>query len=144
MKTLFFSALMLFALHAQADTIGATDLDLVGMWQQVMIDRDSKFHFIPNYKQFTSDGRFVTYYGAKPDNTPTVLSNVGTYAVVNDTTIREHIIRSVSNPIGEGADNDLTFKFRTINGYHYLYVTYTLLGMPHPGEELWVKLEMPK
>lgn len=120
-----------------------TSADLVGLWQTTVKDKYGGTHYASMFKEMFADGTFHLFMQtSEGDARPFVITNRGTYTVLNDTTIREHINASVTNGDVIGRDNDLTVSIS--DNKKMLYVTYYMPGSPDQGREVWVRVEMPK
>ena len=117
--------------------------DLVGLWQMTIKDEFGGVHYIPIFKQMFADGKYHTFVqSGKTQAKPFIITNQGTYKLLNDSTIREHIDASITDGAVIGKDNDLTYSMSEDN--KYLYVYYFMPGAPRKFQEVWVRLEMPK
>ena len=73
---------------------------------------------------------------------PFIITNQGSYKLLNDSTIREHIDASITDGAVIGKDNDLTCSMS--EDKKYIYVSYFMPGDSRKWQEVWVRLEMPK
>ena len=118
--------------------------DLVGLWQMTIKDEFGGVHYIPIFKQMFADGKYHTFMrqSGKGEAVPFAITNQGTYKLLNDSTIREHIDASITDGAVIGKDNDLTYSMSEDN--KYLYVSYFMPGASRKGQEVWVRVAMPK
>lgn len=117
--------------------------DLVGLWQLAGKDASGGVHYLPIFKQMFADGKYHTFVQpGKTQDKPFIITNQGSYKLLNDSTIREHIDASITDGAIIGKDNDLTYSMSEDN--KYLYVSYFIPGAPRKFQEVWVRLEMPK
>lgn len=117
--------------------------DLVGLWQMTIKDEFGGVHYIPIFKQMFADGKYHTFHQpGKTQAKPFIITNQGSYKLLNDSTIREHIDASITDGAVIGKDNDLTYSMSEDN--KYLYVSYFMPGDSRRWKEVWVRLEMPK
>ena len=117
--------------------------DLVGLWQMTIKDEFGGVHYVSVFKQMFADGKYHTFL--QPDKTqakPFIITNQGTYKLLNDSIIREHIDASITDGAIIGKDNDLTYSMS--EDKKYLYVSFFIPGASRKGQEVWVRLEMPK
>ena len=106
--------------------------DLVGLWQLAGKDASGGVHYLPIFMRQSGKGEAV----------PFAITNQGTYKLLNDSTIREHIDASITDGAVIGKDNDLTYSMSEDN--KYLYVSYFMPGASRKGQEVWVRVAMPK
>lgn len=118
--------------------------DLVGLWQLAGKDASGGVHYLPIFKQMFADGTYHTFMrqSGKGEAVPFAITNQGTYKLLNDSTIREHIDASITDGAVIGKDNDLTYSMSEDN--KYLYVSYFMPGASRKGQEVWVRVAMPK
>ena len=117
--------------------------DLVGLWQMTIKDEFGGVHYIPVFKQMFADGKYHTFHQpGKTQAKPFIITNQGSYKLLNDSTIREHIDASITDGAIIGKDNDLTYSMS--EDKKYLYVSFFIPGAPRKMQEVWVRLEMPK
>ena len=117
--------------------------DLVGLWQLAGKDASGGVHYLPIFKQMFADGKYHTFVQpGKTQAKPFIITNQGSYKLLNDSTIREHIDASITDGAIIGKDNDLTYSMS--EDKKYLYVSYFIPGAPRKFQEVWVRLEMPK
>ena len=117
--------------------------DLVGLWQMTIKDEFGGVHYISVFKQMFADGKYHTFVQpGKTQAKPFIITNQGTYKLLNDSTIREHIDASITDGAVIGKDNDLTYSMS--EDKNYLYVSYFMPGDSRRWQEVWVRLEMPK
>ena len=117
--------------------------DLVGLWQLAGKDASGGVHYLPIFKQMFADGKYHTFHQpGKTQAKPFIITNQGSYKLLNDSTIREHIDASITDGAVIGKDNDLTYSMSEDN--KYLYVSYFMPGASRKGQEVWVRVAMPK
>ena len=117
--------------------------DLVGLWQLAGKDASGGVHYLPIFKQMFADGKYHTFHQpGKTQAKPFIITNQGSYKLLNDSTIREHIDASITDGAVIGKDNDLTYSMS--EDKKYLYVSYFMPGDSRRWKEVWVRLEMPK
>lgn len=117
--------------------------DLVGLWQMTIKDEFGGVHYIPIFKQMFADGKYHTFHQpGKTQAKPFIITNQGSYKLLNDSTIREHIDASITDGAVIGKDNDLTYSMS--EDKKYLYVSYFMPGDSRRWKEVWVRVAMPK
>ncbi len=115
--------------------------DLVGIWQLVVLDNEGDPVFVPSFKEFYQDGRFSIIRQTK-SNKPFRIMQAGTYKLVNDSTMREHIDTSLFTKDLIGQNNDLGISFS--KDKKYLFCTFFIPGNPKKMQELWIRVDMPE
>ena len=117
--------------------------DLVGLWQMTIKDEFGGVHYVSVFKQMFADGKYHTFLQpGKTQTKPFIITNQGSYKLLNDSIIREHIDASITDGAIIGKDNDLTYSMS--EDKKYLYVSFFIPGASRKGQEVWVRLEMPK
>ncbi len=97
MKKLLFLLLAapLMGLQVMADSVKPESLE--GIWQQVQVSKtDGHTMLLPVWKVLRSDGTFSTFLIVNRSG-QSVITNEGTYKMVNDSTIVEHITGSITD-----------------------------------------------
>lgn len=143
MKKLLFLLLAatLMGLQVMADSVKPESLE--GIWQQVQVSKtDGHTMLLPVWKVLRSDGTFSTFLIVNRSG-QSVITNEGTYKMVNDSTIVEHITGSITDPQLMGKDNQLIFRLADNDT---LQVSYKMPGHTREAHEKWirVKLERPR
>ena len=143
MKKLLFLLLAapLMGLQVMANSVKPESLE--GIWQQVQVSKtDGHTMLLPVWKVLRSDGTFSTFLIVNRSG-QSVITNEGTYKMVNDSTIVEHITGSITDPQLMGKDNQLIFRLADNDT---LQVSYKMPGHTREAHEKWirVKLERPR
>ena len=128
-------------LQVTADSVKPESLE--GIWQQVQVSKtDGHTMLLPVWKVLRSDGTFSTFLIVNRSG-QSVITNEGTYKMVNDSTIVEHITGSITDPQLMGKDNQLIFRLADNDT---LQVSYKMPGHTREAHEKWirVKLERPR
>lgn len=115
--------------------------DVVGIWQMVVLDNEGDFVYVPAFKEIRKDGSFVIFSQSKSTK-PFRITQTGTYKMLNDSTMREHIDQTMHTRDLLNKDNDLTMKFNKDGSM--LVCSYFIPGNPQKMQELWTRVMMPK
>ena len=115
--------------------------DPVGIWQMVVIDNEGDPNYLPVFKEIRKDGSFVLFRQTKTTK-PFHITQTGTYKLLNDSTMREHIDQTIHSRDLQGKDSDVMMQFN--KDVRMLISTFFIPGKPHKLQELWIRLAFPK
>lgn len=138
LRTLIYSILSLtLGLGAMAQT----KHDVVGIWQMVVIDNEGDPSYLPVFKEIRKDGSFVLFRQTKITK-PFRITQFGTYKMLNDSTMREHIDQTINTLDLLGKDSDVMLRFNQDG--RILISTFFIPGNPNQFQEIWVRLALPQ
>ena len=138
----FLLLLLLVPLTLCAEPVEQKD-QLVGIWQQVSPAKgDNPAIKLPVWKVLQQDGQFTLFLIANKQ-AQSIITNQGTYTVVADNVIVEHISASLTKPEMVGKKNKIRYKFLDRDT---MVISYRFPTDQTDVTEMWVrvKMELPR
>ncbi len=142
MKSKHLFIMALFALLPATLKAQTTDTRFAGVWQQTQRitgkDGNQRLAYLPVWKVNGNDNTFFTFLIATPDGV-SVKTNEGTYTVLNDSTLEEHVSGSITTPALVGKSNTIHYRFSSPD---VLRLRFRMPGREHDVHEVWTRVRL--